>query len=257
MFGLFGLPGLLTVGCATPAPVLRLAPQTTDVVWVGGTAATTAQGKSVRAAVAFAREQDRQIAFRVEVENLTDVPVLIEPARFYYGTCAWKGTPPTRTCGDTHFVTDPERMLLALDMKRSREKAGNANAELFWGGMLLLDATATMAGAVGGRGRATTDGFLVSANALDSVALAEHSQATGYELERSNWSALALRKTTLFPGKRIVGLVFVGRDEAASEVGLYIRINDDVLSFPLNQMVHPVPFNDRRGSRETPARVSM
>ena len=253
------LPWLVAIGCATPAPVLRLSPQTKDVVWVGGTEATTRAGKTVRAAVAFVREQGNQVAFRVEIENLTDTNVLLEPARFYAMTCARKGTPPTRTCGATRLVSDPERMLLALDMKRSRDKAGNANAEAFWGTMVLLDATLGMASAVGGHGRGTTNALVamdLSANAMDSVATRDHLQATGYELERANWSAMALRKTTLFPGKRVAGLVFTERDESASEVWLHVRLGDDILVFPFNQTVLQVRFNPQQGSPQTPSRLA-
>ena len=249
------LPCLMSIGCATPAPVLRLSPQTKDVVWVGGTEATTRAGKTVRAAVAFAREQGNQIAFRVEIENLTDTSVLLEPARFYAMTCARKGTPPTRTCGATRLVTDPERMLLALDLKRSRDNAGNANAEAFWGTMVLLDATMGMAGVVGGHGRATTNALVamdLSADAMQSVITRDQIQSTGYELERANWSAIALRKTTLFPGKKVAGLVFTERDESASEVWLHVRIGDDVLVFPFNQTVHQVQLNQQQGYHQTP-----
>jgi len=249
----------MAIGCATPSPVLRLSPQSKDVVWVGGTEAITRTGKTVRAAVAFAREQGNQIAFRVELENLTDTNVLLEPARFYAMTCARKGTPPTRTCGATRLVSDPERMLLALDMKRSRDKAGNANAEAFWGTMVLLDATLGVASAVGGHGRGTTSALVamdLSANAMDSVSTRDRLQATGYELERANWSAMALRKTTLFPGKRVAGLVLTERDESASEVWLHVRIGEDILVFPFNQTVHQVLFQQPQGAHQTPSRLA-
>ena len=250
----------IALGCATPAPVLRLSPQAKDVVWVGGTEATTRAGKTVRAAVGFAREQGNQIAFRVEIENLTDTNVLLEPGLFYAMTCARKGTPSTRTCGATRLVTDPERALLALDMNRSREKAGNSNAEAFWGTMVLLDATLGIASVAGGHGRATTSALVaadLSAGAMQSVATGDQIQASGYELERANWAAMALRKTTLLPGKKVAGLVFTARDESASEVWLHVRIGDDILVFPFNQTVHQVRFNQQQGSHHPPSRLAM
>jgi hypothetical protein len=235
-----------------PAPVLRLTPQSKDVVWIGGTAVTSQQGKNARAAVAFVREQDNLLTFRVEIESLSDKPVLVDPARFYYLTCAQKGQPPARVCGNSRYVINPEQALLDLDLAHSRQTASAANDEAFFGAMLLLQATAAVAGATGGHGRGGAGvvmGVAGTAAALESSQLQRHHQVSAYELERSNWSTAALRKSTLFPGDRVAGLVFLEKEPAVSEVSLQIRAGDDVLPFGFDQIAHQVRFEKHRDGR--------
>lgn len=238
----------LGAGCMMPAPVLRLEPQTKEVVWIGGTAVITRQGRATRAAVAFVREQGEHIVFRVELENLSDEPILVDPARFYSATCWLKGTPASRSCGPSRYVRDPEQALLALDLAHSRQVASAANQEAFLGAMLLLEATAGVASATAGHGRGTTNALIATTGTADSIRAVEqnrHHQVSAYELERSNWSTAALRKSTLLPGNKVAGLVFVEKDPSASEVSLQIRTDREVLPFSFYQRAYQVRFRTR------------
>jgi hypothetical protein len=239
---------LLGSGCMMPAPVLRLAPRTQEVVWIGGTAAQIQRGKNTRAAVAFVREQGDAIAFRVELENLSDQPIVVDPAHFYYVTCWQKGVPPSRSCGSSRYVKNPEQALLALDMAHSRDIASAANHEAFLGAMLLLEVGAGVASATTGRGGGTTHALIAADGTADSLRAVEqrrHHQASAYELERSNWSTAALRKNTLLPGNAVAGLVFIDKDPSASEVSLQIRSGDETLPFPFEQTAYQVRFRNR------------
>jgi hypothetical protein len=244
------LPVALGTACATPSPVLRLAPLGKDVVWVGGAATSSRQGKVVRAAAAFAREQGEQVAFRVEVENASDHAVLVDPAKFYYRTCKLRTPPASRDCSTSHFVLDPERVLLALDLQRSRQRAQNSNGEAFWAALVLLNATAAVAGAATHDGHLVTHGLVGGAVATDEMNAKEadeRNEAVSYEIERSNWALAALRKTTLAPGKGVAGLVFVPSDAKANEVSLYVQVQNDVLSFPFEQTVYRPKLARARG----------
>lgn len=244
---------LLGAGCMMPAPVLRLTPQSKDVVWIGGTAVSSQQGRTARAAVAFVREQDNLLSFRVEIESLVDKPILVDPARFYYLTCARNGQPPARVCGNSHFAVNPEQALLDLDVAHSRQIASAANDEAFFGAMLLLQATAGVASAATGHGHAAAGVAIDAAGtaaALHSAEHANHRQISAYELERSNWATAALRKTTLFPGDRVAGLVFIEKNPSVSEVWLQIRAGDDVLPFGFDETAHQVRFESRGHTAE-------
>jgi hypothetical protein len=236
-----------------PAPVLRLTPQAKDVVWIGGTAVASQQGRNARAAVAFVREQDHLLSFRVEIESLSDKPILVDPARFYYLTCAQKGQPPARVCGNSHYVVNPEQVLLNMDMANSRQIASAANEEALFGAMLLLQATAAVAGGASGHGHAVAGAAVAAVGtgaALESSRQRSYQQVSAYELERSNWSTAALRKSTLFPGDRVAGLVFLEKNPAVSEVSLQVRAGDEVLPFGFNQTAHQVRFQSQGHSAE-------
>jgi hypothetical protein len=240
---------VLAVGCVPPAPVLRLSPQSNNVVWVGGTPVASRRGQHIRAAVAFAREQGDQLAFRVEIENLADEPILVDPAGFYYTTCAHRGGPSGPGCAASRYATDPERALLELDMSHARQVASAANGEALLGAVLLLDLTAGVVGATAGHGRGTATALIAADSAAGAIQSAEQdklNQVSAYELERSNWSIAALRKTTLFPRNKAAGLVFIGKVPKAREVSLHIRAGDDVLPFVFDQTAHKVGLCGRR-----------
>lgn len=193
-------------GCVAPAPVLRLTPRSDNVLWVGGMAAIIKQGKSARVAVAFARQEEELISFRVEIENTGLIPILVDPSSSYYATCTRSAKNGARQCHPTRWVFNPEEVLLDLDIAHSRQKADQMNREAFAGPMLLL-----------------------------TIQSESQEQASTYEIARVNWETEALRKTTLLPGNGVAGLVYVSRDLAANEVLLQIRIGDEVLGFPFNQ----------------------
>jgi hypothetical protein len=76
---------------------------------------------------------------------------------------------------------------------------------------------------------------LVSSASAASQSM-DQQQASSYEVERANWETAALRKTTLLPGNRVAGLVYVMRDSTANEVSLQMRIGDEILDFQFKQI---------------------
>ncbi len=228
-------------GCATAEPVIRLTPESNDVVWVGGSAAVIKKGISARVAVAFARAQDELVGFRVEIENGTTGPILIDPAKFYYAACVRSDDGNSRQCHPAHPVVDPEKVLLDLDIRHSRDKASNANAETLAATMLFPDLATTVAGAASGKHHTTAVGLnnaVAAGDALGAIQAEGQVQASSYEIQRANWETAAFRKSTILPGNRVAGLVFVDRDLTANEVRLEIRIGDDVLDFPFKQTLY-------------------
>ncbi len=226
-------------GCVSAQPVLRLTPRTNDPVWVGGLAVTSKTGKSARMATAFAFERDSQLGFRVEIENLSSEPMLLDSNAFSFATCTRPDRSRPETCTPARLATDPEQVLLDLDIARSRQQAENANDEAFHGVMLLLGATAAVASA--GQHHGTHEALEFAAqegNALEAVQAREGRQVSAYELNRANWATAALRKTTLFPGQAMAGLVFTDRDVNARGVWLLARIGEDVFKFPFDQVTY-------------------
>src|SRR5262249_47627979 len=73
------LPVVTLVGCATPGPIVRLAPDASDVVWVAGRAVTSQEDRGVRVAAAFDHQASNLVAFRVEFENDTDQRIEVGP----------------------------------------------------------------------------------------------------------------------------------------------------------------------------------
>jgi hypothetical protein len=67
-------------GCATPAPLYRLDPRSTNgLVWVSGRAVIEKEQGGVRAATSFEVHDGSLLALRVEIENLTEAPIDVGP----------------------------------------------------------------------------------------------------------------------------------------------------------------------------------
>jgi len=224
------------LGCVRAQPVLRLTPLSDNVLWVGGMAASVKEGKLARVAVAFARQQDDLVAFYVEIENTARIPILVDPSRSYYAACTRLAKSRPRRCHPAQWVVDPEKVLLALDIAHARQQAYRMNQE-FAGPMLFLTMGTAMAGEARGNHRATSAALGNAALASGTLYGIGQQQASAYEMVRANWEAEALRKTTLLPEGRVAGLVYIGRDFAANEVSLAIRIGDEIFEFPFQQIL--------------------
>lgn len=238
------MPTLLIVtcaaasGCVAPEPVLRLTPLAQNVLWIGGMAAVIQEGSSARVAAAFVRQQGDLVSFRVEVENTANTPILVGPSNFYYATCTRSADNRNRQCGPARWAVNPEKVLLDLDIARSRQKASSMNGEALMAPLLFLSLGAALVGTGSHDHRATSlalHSAALAGNALDASQLEDNQQASTYEMERANWETASLRKTTLLPGNRVAGLVYVARDVAANEVSLQMQLGDEVLTFRFSQ----------------------
>lgn len=261
------LPALLALvmtalsGCVMPEPVLRLAPMSQTIVWRDGRAAQIKEGKHMHVAAAFEREymhgNRHLVGFRVEIQNASDGAMLVDPARFYYAVCAVStvaSTEKSQSCQPSRNAVNPEQLLLDLDVEHARHQADTANQEILATTLLFIDLAAATANAASGRHHrtlATLDGA-IGAAALGASAEAEGSaEAATYELERANWSSVALRRTTLPPGGGTAGLVFVDRELGAREVVLAVRVGDDVVDFAFQQ----TQYDARAASAPNPPRM--
>ena len=243
--------GATSSGCVASEPVLRLTPLAESVFWIGGTAAVIQEGKSARVAAAFVRQQEDLVSFRVEVENTASTPILVGPSNFYYATCTRLADNRSRQCGPARWAVNPEKVLLDLDITRSRQKAGHMNEEALAAPLLFLSLGAAVAGTASRDHHATSlalHSAAMAGSALDASQFEDRQQASAYEMERANWETAALRKTTLLPGNRVVGLVYVARDVAANEVSLQMQIGDEVLTFRFRQIA--IDTNRHRTAKE-------
>jgi hypothetical protein len=242
-------------GCFAPEPVLRLSPLSHEVVWKEGRAAQVKQNDLARVAVAFEREwtfaNRPLVGFRVEIQNVSDKPFLVVPSRFYYAVCSRSGSDTGRACQPSHPAVNPEQVLLDLDVQHARNQARVANDEALGAALLFLDLAAGMANAAKGNGRgvaASVAGAAASGSIMSSASANGNAEAGSYEFERSSWSSTALRKTTVLPGKSATGIVFIDRQLDAQEIVLAVRVDDEALDFPFEQ----IRYDDRPRSESIP-----
>jgi hypothetical protein len=236
--GILLLAGL-GAGCAFAQPVVRLTPQAKNVVWAGGTAITSRQGRYARVALGFLRQDDDRLVFRVEIENTGAVPLLVDPSRFYFTTCSAPQHQKPLACKAAQWAINPEQVLLNLDLRRSREVAEASNQEGLATAFMFLDLSVGVAGAASGHGRAASNSLaLAGEDAAIAEAASHRRQYSSFEGQRAKWEVEAFRKSTILPGDRVGGTVYLGRDINAGEVRLHIRTADEVLVFPFDQVLY-------------------
>jgi len=239
--GLFALVASSVLGCATPAPVVRLDPVSHNVFWISGRAAVKQEERGVRVAAAFEREMGTTLGVRVEIQNQTDRKLDIDPAEaFSFISC--KGAAES-SCAKETFVIDPEEMLAGLDQKASRERAQAANDDGALGGLVLLSAmadTASLASPHGGGAPLRTEGAV---GAQQGTA-ASHDRGLGaIEAQRDMWSDEALRHSTVLPGASVGGQVFIPADKGVQYVWLKIRVGDRTFPFHFRMVAEDVSSN--------------
>jgi hypothetical protein len=234
--GLLGFSILSAMGCAVAAPVVRLEPQNEGFAWREGRAVIRQERAGLVVAAAFDHQREDAVAFRVEVLNGSVATVDVDPARLLYVTC----TAPA-TCSTRLAVIDPERVLLDLDQARARERAEQANAQTLGTALVIVDAAAAVGAAASGHGRAAADaGLQASVHASDAAeASAAHGAAiTMIDGAHQDWSATALRHSTLYPSQGVAGLVFIPIDASAASVWLGVSAGSELFWFPFRQTVY-------------------
>jgi hypothetical protein len=217
------------------------------VVWNAGRAIVRRDLPDYRLAVAFDHQADNKLALRLEVQNTGTAPLDVDPARLAFRVCR----APT-SCSPTYGILDPEKAILALDQARASERASAANAAAFGTVLLLLDTTAAVAATASGKpheGAAlANDGAGVAANTEAHVQHHENNVAL-IEAEKANWSAVALRHTTVFPGQALAGLIYLPIETTSSRVWLRVNVGaaqGGEVWFPFRQeVIGPPPASAR------------
>jgi hypothetical protein len=229
---------MVGTGCATVEPVIRFSPRFApeQIVWVGGVPVVSRQGANSRVAMAFAREQDGKVGFRVEVENRTDQSIILDSSAFTYTTCERTTGAKEETCSLRNPVLDPEKILIDMELQRAREKASHANSQGFWTAMILLNATLAIAGAAQGDSR-PMDGLDYAVDRAEFEQTNERLQASGHEMQKINWETMAFRKSTVMPHRAVAGLVFIDKSPKASAISLYAIIAGEMYIFTFDQTV--------------------
>jgi hypothetical protein len=232
--------GVSLAGCATPRPLVRLAPAGGDVTWVAGRAVLSQQQSGVRVAVAFEHQDGDLLAVRLEIANEGEARVEVGPRDVSFATCKQEAV---HTCGVAQRAIDPEATLTALDVDASRRAAAAANDVALHTPLLILSAVTDVASVASGTSdRNTGLRTAVLASRMDHAAARHDTAMASYAAQREMWSNAALRRNTVQPGRAQGGLVFVPIDLEARYVWIQLRVGALVFPFRFEQTVTQVTY---------------
>ena len=218
--------GCTTVGYATPAPTVRLESALREVTWISGRGAAQKEAAGVRVAAAFEQQDGEHLGIRVEIQNLREEKLEIEPQRFTVTACHGE---TLESCQPSQRVVDPEAMLSAIDRQSARERNDAVRDSLSNSMWVLLGAVAD---AGDPRGHAAV---AIRTSEVDDL---RHEKAqASLAAQRQMLSNEALRRHTLNPGMSVAGNVFIPIDLDASVVWLHVRGDGWKIAFPFYQYV--------------------
>jgi len=236
------------VGCATPAPLVRLDPRgTRGVAWVAGRAVIEREAAGVRVATAFEVQDGSLLALRLEIQNLTPAPFEVSPDDFTFMTCA---EVDNESCRGSWAVVDPEEMIDAFDERRSLETAHAKNQAALDTGLVLLNVVGDVATIADGRATSTTGlGTITAVNNAQVDALRAEATITSLASSRQNWSNVAFRRSTIAPGQGASGLIYIPIENKARFVWINARAGGQTFPFGFSQTVGQARYASSRGYR--------
>ena len=226
-----GVLALGLVGCATPAPIVRLNPDSANVFWVSGRPSVAMDNAGVRVAAAFEHQDGGNLSLRVEVLNQTPTRLEIGPQDITFAVCK---SQLTTSCLPSQHVIDPEQMLNSLDVAQSRNTAEAANTAALDGTLTILAAVGDVSSHHGGGDTA------VAVDNMQANAASYDSAQAGITFQQRLWANKALRRNTLDPGQGTSGLVFVPIYMQAGFVWLQVTVAGHVFPFHFAQTVTQV-----------------
>jgi hypothetical protein len=241
--------GVSLAACATPHPIIRLAPAGGDVTWIAGRAVLSKQQSDVRVAVAFEHQDGDKLAVRVEVANEGETELEVGPPDVSFVGC--KGT-TLETCGLAQGVVDPETELTAIDENSRRQVAIAANEAALFTPLLILSMVGDVASLAAGAASSTA-GLQTAAlaNRMEHKAAGHDRALRMYASRRAMWSNTALRRNTVPPGRVQGGLVFMPIDIEARWVWIHLRVGALVFPFRFEQTITPVTFAEVKSTGRT------
>lgn len=221
------------LGCATPAPLVRLNPKAADIIWVGGRASVRKENGGVRVATAFEHQDGPLLCLRLEVENGTEARLEVDPKNVTFTRC---GDETVASCAPSQFVIDPERALADLDVAQSRGMAEAANTQGILGTLVLLNAVGDLSSAAHGHPSSGLN-TMAAADLMENDAVASNNILATIARRRQIWSNQALRRNTLDPGQGAAGLVYLPIDLRANYIWLNVRVAESLFQVRFEQVV--------------------
>ncbi len=221
------------VGCATPAPLVRLNPKAADIIWVGGRASVRQENGGVRVATAFEHQDGPLLGLRLEIENASQARLEVDPKNVTFTKCRDE---TVGSCAPTQRVIDPEQALADLDVAQSRGMADAANTQALLGTLVLLNAVGDLSSAAHGHPSSGLN-TMAAADLMENGAAASNNTLATIAWRRQIWSNQALRRNTLDPGQGAAGLVYLPIDLRANYIWLHVRVAESLFQFRFEQVV--------------------
>jgi len=228
--------GLLLQNCYyPPKPVIRL-DAGPEAVWNSGRQILYTSDSLFTIALMYQGEQSDRYRFHIEIDNHSDQTVLITPEKFFYTIFNEKI--------ETISAIDPEREILNLERKYSRDQASYQSRQGSHSLIMLLGLVTTVA-SVGQERTEEEDEEMreINENLYDTYL--ENEQEFNRDKDQFInglwfWEEQALRRTTLPPGTAISGSIHfpLKLRQSVPKIQFHICFEGKIYSFDFSQRIY-------------------
>ena len=189
----------------------------------------------LRVAVAYDRNFEERIAFRLEVVNQSATTVLVDPRQLVCSYCSLYPHSQInfkQACPERIAFVDPESEALAVEVAQVQAEASHQNEQAWNTGMMFLTVVGDVA--LASKGRPSNSSAFVAASMSTSEAHHEQSQVR-YGSALEFWQSATLRRTTLGTGEVTSGLVLVEQRPNVPLVILSVVVGGKDFRFDFDQ----------------------
>jgi hypothetical protein len=226
---ILGLLALIVGGCAVQ-PIYKLEPLE-EKEYYKGREIVTKEDDSIKVSVEVDNYEKGMITFYVQVENKSCDKIFIEPENFYADAIS-EDLKSADTLYPRFYAADPEKEIQSISKEMENRKSAHsfvtgANAVL-----AFLSVAADLTNKRDENKAVHVGGDVaVWAGTQTNENIDYHNSMGDLDSLREYWKNEVLRKTDLYPGEQIGGLVFVYTNPEAKYLKLYIPAGIDRYDF--------------------------
>ena len=226
--------------CYAPRNIVKLQPSKEPTRWLQGQAFVGDSLYGISYEIGFDKIENGQYLFDFHITNRSNMPILVDPANFYY--CPYDGSmnplEPEKVA-----AIDPESELTYIDKELSKNEAQRRSQF----GVSLMAIGADIASGIIIASDDNPHNDMVRMPIAEGVHAAIAASAVDNEFEtedlndlRQAWSSSTIRKTTLSSNYRMYGKVFFPASPGAAYIRLYVPVDDELIAFTFQQLQIPV-----------------
>lgn len=217
---------LLLLQACSPEPVYRLKSKAGDkyVTYHKGVEYITLQNDSVQVTISYYQHNAGLFSMDVQVDNNSNRIIRVDPKDFKYEAFRKQNPKPDDEPISSKWAKDPEHKMLNIDLALSQQKANKNTDDLFF---VALQGLTVAEGATADNEKDKRQAHRqLHQNNVDHEVTREqyYAERAGLKNRREIWEKEALRKTDLWPGDSIRGLIFFETDPHAALYNIIANI---------------------------------
>ena len=212
-------------------PIIFLEPTLAKTTWLHGQEFASKTIENIEVSIAFYRTITNMYIFDVEIKNISDSSVLIEPEFAYYYSLQDK----KKDTSEKIFAKNPEHQIELVDKSIAKEKCNYSNEVTADAVFSILDFALTVATITDGKSEDEIDERLEESETMadNRIARDENHEIKIENLtkKRDDWEISALRKTTLVSNSFVQGRLYFQTNNNMEEIKVTIPINNLFFNF--------------------------